>query len=142
MSIFLDTGVLVAFVNRRDEHHETARELLRGAAEDTWGPVYTSDYVFDEAVTLALARSKRPEVADRVGQLILGTGPLGRVMGLAYVTPRVFLRAWASFGRLAPRGLSFTDCTSLGLMQSLGIMEIASFDSDFDGLVPRRSTPK
>lgn len=138
MSIFLDTGVLVAFENRRDAHHATAKEILGGAAAGDLGAVYTSDYVFDEAVTLALARTRRAETATRVGELILGTGPLGRVMGLAYVTPRLFLRAWARFGRLAPRGLSFTDCTSLEIIQSLGISEVASFDEDFDGLVPRR----
>ena len=139
MSIFLDTGVLVAFENRRDENHTTAREILGGAAAGDLGAVYTSDYVFDEAVTLALARTRRPETAARVGELVLGTGPLGRIMGLAYVTPRLFLRAWARFGRLAARGLSFTDCTSLEIMQSLGMSEVASFDADFEGLVPRCS---
>lgn len=102
--------------------------------------MYASDFVFDEAVTLALARTRQPGVANQVGELVLGTGPMGRIMGLAYVTPRQFLRAWAAFGRLAPRGLSFTDCTSVGIMQSLAIPEIASFDSDFDGLVSRRSS--
>lgn len=139
MSIFLDTGVLVAYHNRRDANHAAAKEIVEAAAQGHWGPAYTSDFVFDEAVTLALARTRRPDVASRVGDLVLGTGPHGRIMGLAYVTPRLFLRAWAAFRRLAARGLSFTDCTSLALMKSLGIPEIASFDSDFDGLVSRRS---
>src|SRR5206468_3334434 len=41
-----------------------------------------------------------------VGSLILATGPLGRLTGLAYVSPRLFLRASALFSRLASRGLS------------------------------------
>ncbi len=140
MSVFVDTGVFVAFENTADPNHETARQLLRAAASRRFGDVFTSDYVLDEAVTLALARTRRAELALSVGNLILGTGPLGRLAGLAYVSPRVFLRSWSRFARLAVRGLSFTDCTSLELMRAIGIDEIASFDRDFDGLAVRRET--
>lgn len=140
MSVFVDTGVFVAFENTADPRHEAARLLLRAAASGRIGDVFTSDCVMDEAVTLALARTRRADLALSVGNLILGTGPLGRFAGMAYVSPRVFLRSWSRFGRLAPRGLSFTDCTSLELVQTEGIREIASFDRDFDGLAVRRET--
>lgn len=139
MSIFLDTGVFVAFENPRDANHRPAVGLIEAAAEGTWGEVYTSDYVFDEAVTATLMRTRRPETALRLGRLILGTGPLGRLTGLVYVSPGIFLRSWQRFLRLVQRGLSFTDCTTLELMRSLQIETIASFDRDFDGLVVRRS---
>ena len=138
MSLFLDTGVIVAALNPRDANHPPASRILREAGSGRFGDVLTSDYVFDEAVTLAFARTRREDVAVRVGELILGTGAPGRVMGLAYVSPRALLRAWARFQRLAARGLSFTDCTSLEIIESMGIDEIASFDRDFEGLVPRR----
>ena len=138
MSLFLDTGVIVAAVNLRDANHRPASMLLRGAASGRFGEVITSDYVFDEAVTLAFVRTRRADLAIRVGELILGTGAPGRLMGMAYVSPRMFLRAWARFQRLASRGLSFTDCTSLEIIESMAIDEIASFDRDFDGLIARR----
>ncbi len=96
--------------------------------------------MFDEAVTLALARSRRPEPAIRLGEFILGTGEGVRFIGLAYVSARVFLRSWTLFRRLASRGLSFTDCTTVDLMRTLRLDELASFDREFDGLVPRRTT--
>ena len=139
MSIFLDTGVFIAFENPRDTNHRAAIGLIEAAAEGTWGEVFTSDYVFDEAVTAALIRTQRPDAALRVGRLILGMGPLGRLTGLVYVSPELFLRSWQWFLRLIKRGLSFTDCTTLELMRSLGVGEIASFDADFDGFVVRRS---
>lgn len=139
MSIFLDTGVFIAFENPRDTNHRAAIGLIEAAAEGAWGEVFTSDYVFDEAVTAALRRTRRSDAALRVGRLILGTGPLGRLTGLVYVSPEVFLRSWQRFLRLMNRGLSFTDCTSLELMRSLRVDEIASFDADFDGFVVRRS---
>jgi len=140
MSVFVDTGVFVAFENTSDSHHEAARDLVKAAAARRFGDVFTSDYVLDEAVTLALARTRRVDAAVSVGNLILGTGPLGRFAGLAYVSPRVFLRSWSRFGRLASRGLSFTDCTSLEIVRTMGINEVMSFDRDFDGLAVRRET--
>ena len=139
MSLFIDTGVIVAFENPRDSNHAAAVRILEATARGTFGPALTSDYVFDEAVTLALARTKKASLAIRVGNLILGLGPEGPVMGLAPVSPRQFLRAWALFSRLAERGLSFTDCTSIELARSMRLDEIASFDRDFDGLLARRS---
>ncbi len=140
MSVFIDTGVLVAFANSRDEHHGDATRILDAARGRRWGRVITSDYVFDETVTLLRARTNRPEAAVRLGQFILGTGEAGRVMDLAFVDPRSFLRAWVLFARMASKGLSFTDCTSLELMRALRIERIASFDRDFDGIVPRMSS--
>lgn len=139
MSLFLDTGVIVASANPRDVNHRAASLLLRAAGTGRFGEVFSSDYIFDEAVTLALVRTRRADLAIRVGELILGTGTPGRLMGLAYISPRALLRAWARFQRLASRGLSLTDCTSLEIIESLRIDEIASFDRDFDGLVARRA---
>jgi len=139
VSLFLDTGVIVAAANPRDANHRTAARLLRAAGTGRFGDVLTSDYVFDEAVTLALARTRRADLAIRVGEMILGTGTPGRLMGMAFISPRALLRAWARFQRLASRGLSFTDCTSLEIIESMGIDEIASFDRDFEGLVARRT---
>ena len=139
MSLFLDTGVIVGAANPRDANHAAASRLLAAIGTGQFGDVVTSDYVFDEAVTLAFARTQRAEITVRVGELILGTGSAGRIMGIAYVSPQVFLRAWARFQRLAQRGLSFTDCTSLELVDGLHFDEIASFDHGFDGLVPRRA---
>ena len=57
MSIFLDTGVFVAFHSQRDDNHQRAKELIMGVVGDEFGAAYTSDYVFDEAVTRALMRT-------------------------------------------------------------------------------------
>jgi len=56
------------------------------------------------------------------------------------VTSQIFLRSWALFRRFISKGLSFTDCTSVELMRRLRMSDIASFDSDFDGIVTRRWT--
>ena len=71
MSVFIDTGVFVAARNTRDINHKRAVELLEKAIRGEYGEIFTSDYVFGEAVTVALVRTGRPDIAARTGQLIL-----------------------------------------------------------------------
>jgi len=137
VSIFLDTGVLVAFANPEDANDRAGVDIMRGVADRRWGDTYTSDYVLDEAVTVTRRRTRRPERAIHVGRLILGSAEMGWTMGLLFVSPRVFLKSWALFARLSSRGLSFTDCTSICLVREPRLDAIASFDSGFDGLVAR-----
>jgi hypothetical protein len=138
MSVFVDTGVFVAFHNTRDTNHNRALELLRSIVDGELGTAYTSDYVFDEAVTAALVRTRRPENALAVGRMILGelTAPFLAILRL---DDEAFKEAWRLFPQYAGRGLSFTDCSSITLMRTAGIESIVSFDSDFDGIVSRIS---
>jgi len=138
MSVFMDTGVFVAFHNTRDTNHNRALELLRSIVDGELGTAYTSDYVFDEAVTAALVRTRRPENALTVGRMILGelTAPFLAILRL---DDEAFKEAWRLFPQYAGRGLSFTDCSSITLMRTAGIESIVSFDADFDGIVSRIS---
>ncbi len=133
MSVFIDTGVFVAARNTRDINHKRAVELLEKAIRGEYGEIFTSDYVFGEAVTVALVRTGRPDVAARTGQLIL-TMPGIRVV---FVDEELFKNAWARFVRLAAKGLSFTDCATLAIMDRYKIDYLLSFDRGFDGLVKR-----
>lgn len=138
MSVFVDTGVFVAFHNTRDANHTRALDLVREIVDGGLGTPYTSDYIFDEAVTVALVRTGRPEIALTVGGMILGefTAPFLVVLR---VDGEAFKEAWRLFPHFAERGLSFTDCTSIALMRARGVENMISFDKDFDGIVPRIS---
>lgn len=138
MSVFIDSGVFTAFHNTRDSNNRRALELMKEIVAGGLGSAYTSDYIFDEAVTLALVRTRRPEIALSVGRMILGdlTKPFLVVLR---VDSEAFREAWKLFPRYAGRGLSFTDCTSIALMRMRDIESIVSFDSDFNGIIPRIS---
>ena len=136
MTVFIDTGVFVAFHNTRDANHREALGLMRRILELELGAAYTSDYVFDEAVTVALIRTGRPENALAVGQMILGE-KMAPFLSFLKVGDEEFNEAWELFPKYVERGLSFTDCTSMALMKSRQIQTIASFDTDFDGIIPR-----
>jgi hypothetical protein len=136
LSVFIDSGVFVAFHNKRDANHDKAKDLVKRIANGAMGSAYTSDYIFDESVTLALIRTKRQDIALGVGRMILGelTKPFTIMLR---VDAGAFREAWNLFPRYTERGLSFTDCTSMALMKMMGIEKIVSFDSGFDGLVTR-----
>jgi len=138
MSVFIDSGVFVAFHNTRDPNNGRALELMREIVAGRLGSAYTSDYVFDEAVTVALIRTRRPEIALSLGRTILGelTKPFLVVLR---VDGEAFKEAWKLFPRYAGKGLSFTDCTTVALMRMMDVENLVSFDADFDGVMPRIS---
>lgn len=133
MSIFIDTGIFVALRNAADKNHRRANELMKRAMQGEFGVTYTSDYVIDEAITTALARTKRLKLAIDIGEYILSSPRIKKL----WVSEEVFDAAWERFKSLEERPMSFTDCTSLALMEKGGIRNIASFDSGFNGLVER-----
>jgi len=133
MAVFIDTGIFVAVRNRKDRNHQRARELMKRALMAEFGVIHTSDYVVDEAVTTALARTRNHQIAVNTGRYILDSE---RIEKLA-ISREDFNLAWSKFETVKDRFLSFTDCTCLALMERRGIERIMSFDSHFDGLAER-----
>jgi len=97
------------------------------------GIIHTSDYVVDEAVTTALARTRNHQIAVNTGRYILSSPRIDTLS----VSKEDFNLAWSKFQAIRDKYLSFTDCTSLALMERHGIERIMSFDSRFDGLAER-----
>lgn len=139
MSIFIDTGVFIAYVNRKDEHHALASALLEDIMKNKYGLAFTSDYVFDEAVTYVLYKTGDIRKARNVRDLILGDDEKGLpgFINLFYVDEEVLQGAWKAFLKYADKKLSFTDCSCIELMRAKGIEHIASFDHGYDGIVSR-----
>lgn len=133
MAVFVDTGVFVALNNTIDNHHSRSKELFKQALKGDFGRIFTSDYVIDEAVTVAVARTKTPKLAVDLGMYILESPRITKL----WVGQDSFKQAWEKFVLLKDKRLSFTDCTSIALIEMRAIKQIMSFDCGFDGLVPR-----
>ena len=134
MAIFIDTGIFVAVRNKRDNNHARGKLLMKQALTGQYGQILTSDYVVDEAVTTALARTRRLDIAKKTGRYIMDSP---RILKL-HISEEEFNKAWKKFQELR-KPLSFTDTTTLTLMEEHGVEKIMSFDSDFDGLTQRIS---
>lgn len=130
--------MFVAFSNVSDRDYARSVEIFDNVRRGEHGQPYTSDYVFDEVITMALTRTRRVDSAIRVGKLILGSPsegirPLARLLRVDEVA---FSGAWDAFKSGKHPQLSFTDQTILLQVRGMTDGVLATFDGGFDGLVP------
>ncbi len=136
MAIFIDTGAFIAARNEDDKNFKLASKLIDQISDGVYGKAYTSDYIFDEAIVFAIVRTKRHDIARDLGTFILDFPDI-----LFLFTPAtIFHQAWKIHDEYANKSLSFTDCSIIAWCQSLKIDKVASFDSHFDGILPRITT--
>jgi predicted nucleic acid-binding protein len=120
--LFVDTSAWYAYVNRADPDHRAVAQVLDRFS----GRLLTSNFVFDEAVTLCLARLGH-RVALRVGGTLLDP----RVTDLIRVGGQDETLAWQLFRERPDQTYSYTDCTSFVLLRRLGLARVAALDDDF-----------
>jgi len=132
LSVFIDSCVFVAYYNRRDTHHKAAVELIEKGVAGDFGELYTSDYVFDETVTVTLVKAGLKAAVE------LGGYMLDSELELLEVDKDAFTAAWEMFKTLK---MSFTDCTNVAVMRLHGIEEILTFDRGFKKVGGIKSIP-
>ena len=118
--IFIDTSVVVAWNNERDQYHSRAQGMMQRYGDSKW---FISDYIFDESTTFAMVKSGKEKA------LILGKSLLESELGILKVTDEIFNAAWKLFSQSGH--LSFTDCTTIALMQQFHMRKIMTFDNEF-----------
>ena len=123
MSVFLDTGFILALANDTDQYHKTALKLSELMENNEFGSVFTSDYVFDETVTLAMVRKNHLKAVE-IGDFLLDS----KIEILA-ISQTNFDNAWKLFKER--KNLSFTDCTIIKIMDENNIKNLATFDKEF-----------
>jgi predicted nucleic acid-binding protein len=134
MSIFADTGAFLAYRNTKDKYHETALKLFKDALKGKYGQIYTSDYIYDEALTLALTRTNNLAVAMDIAQVIRSPR-----IKMIFVDTELLEKSTKTFKQYSDRNLSFTDAVSIEIMKELNIEKYFGFDSHFDGIVQQVS---
>jgi len=137
MSVLIDTGILYADHDTDATRHEEAINALETVYDGELGHPYISDYIFDEAITLTRKRTGSFTAAKRLNDRLRGRGGYPRAFEMCHVSPTVFSNAVTVFERYDDQALSFTDATSVALLDQRDIDRILSFDDDFDGIVDR-----
>jgi predicted nucleic acid-binding protein len=136
-TVFVDTGYLIALINKRDSLHLIALEVTAQLGQFA---IITTDLVLVETLNYFAERGQalREEavylaqqlIADPYTELVV-TGKLHLVNGLALYRKR------------KDKGYSLTDCVSIGVMRDRGLSEALAYDTHFltEGFVPllRRS---
>jgi predicted nucleic acid-binding protein len=134
MSIFADTGAFLAYRNKKDKYHETALKLFRDALKGKYGQINTSDYIYDESLTLALIRTNNIAVAMDIAEVIQSPR-----INMVFVDIELLEKSTKTFKQYSDRKLSFTDAVSIEIMKELNIEKYFGFDSHFDGIVQQLS---
>lgn len=129
MAVFIDTGAFIAYRNTKDVYHDVAVNLLRRALQKEFGTIFTTDYIYGESLTLVMARTRNKRLAEDVSATILS--PRIEMMS---INAAICSKARELFFRLFEKHVSFTDATTMVLMQQENIPKIITFDSHFKGL--------
>lgn len=120
--LFVDTSAWYALVNAKAARHKQVKKAM---AE--WeGRLCTTDYIFDEIVTLIRYRVGHAPAVEVGGALQDGSTCL-----LVPVESQDIRDAWDQFVRESDQRNSFTDCTSFAVMRRLGLTTAAALDDDF-----------
>ena len=117
----MDTSAWLAYANRTDKCHAE----VRGALKRFEGRLVTTNFVFDETVTLCrrLGHGTATLVGDALRSLDL--------VDMVRVRPSDEQDAWQLFKDRADKEYSFTDCTSFVIMRRLSLSRAAALDEDF-----------
>lgn len=113
--------------------------VIKEIVERKYGMVFTSDYILDETLTVILSRTKRYLYAVKAGSFILGEiQDIPNFINLIEINNELFSSTWQLFKENKyDKVMSFTDYSSIILNKKYKIDFIASFDSHFDGILPR-----
>lgn len=137
MSVFIDTGVFFAQHDEDATRHTEAKRAMRTVLSGKFGQPYTSDYVFDEAVTLTRKRAGNYEAARSIGRRILGLDEYPDGIELIHLSSDLFDEGFATLQRYHDHSLSFTDACTIALVKDHEMDAVLSFDDDFDGIIDR-----
>jgi len=118
---------LVAYYNKEDTFHEDAAKTMEKflSGDIPLTKFFTSDYVFDEVLTIFECVLGRHDLAVKIGEA-LQTSPRTSILK---VDGETFNFSWKLF--MSEKGLSFTDCTSFVLIKAMGLQAAFTFDHHF-----------
>ena len=125
MRLFVDTSAWIALHDRNDQYHDKAvskaLEIKKHRME-----LMTSEYIFDESITLMRFRTSHP-AAVLFGESLLNSA----IVRLVDITDEDRAKAWEFFKKYKDKELSFTDCTSFVLMKHMRLQKVFTFDKHF-----------
>ncbi len=124
MKLFIDTSALIALADRTDQYHVQATQFLRTASSAP--ELHTSNYVLNEVIT-RLRFTAGVRIAVEFAESIQGS----RLYTIHPIDQRIETLALAVLKKYADHPLSFTDCTTIVLMEQLRLTRIFAFDEDF-----------
>lgn len=120
--IFLDTGYLIALVNKKDNLHKAAVE----AAEKFHGTFLTTQLVLIELANSLCLPPQRPLAIKIINRI--QTDPLTTIVA---ITTERFEKALSLYKKRSDKSWGMIDCFSFVTMDEFGIKQALTFDEHF-----------
>ena len=128
-AVLIDTWGWLALGHRRDPRHQEVKAFYQHLQEEG-ARLYTTDYVLDEVTTLLFRRESFEEAVSFM-EGIFQASQEGRLT-IERVTSERFTAAWELRKRFQDKPkISFTDLTSMAIMQDRNIKKVLTDDDHF-----------
>ncbi len=127
-SVFVDTGAWLSLYDKRDQNHQKAKEVAI-YLKDEKVHLITTDYIFDEAVTIIRMRVGHKE-AINFGNSLLKSN----VVKIVEIDDDFKKEAWNIFVKYKDHRFSYTDCTSFAVLSQMKIERVFGYDKHFESM--------
>lgn len=122
---FVDTGAFLARYVAGDQHHRRAVRVWK-QLERSGSPLFTSNFVVDETLTLLARRTTYSFAAERAEVFYSS-----RFLSILRPDAADEIAAVELFRKFADQGVSFTDCVSFALLKRHRLKQVFTFDRHF-----------
>ncbi|MHA2001859.1 MAG: type II toxin-antitoxin system VapC family toxin [Promethearchaeota archaeon] len=137
MGAFLDTGIFLGFLHRKDANHISCKNKFVKISSGNFGLIFTSSYVISETATIILLRTHNNMATLKAfWDLIYGDRKFIRIVESNSHRNKL---AWNIFiahnqkAKTKKNFLSFVDASNIAICREIGISNILAVDGDFDG---------
>lgn len=132
--IFLDTGFVYAYVNVKESRHNNAKKYMKRILIGEFGSIFVSNFIYDEVLTLSLARTKGCVVGEQIKKFLKRENKGKRVIKMVNVNDALMKKTDILFDKYCSSGLSYTDCSIISIMNENKIEYLATFAEEFKGI--------
>ncbi|MEH1927554.1 MAG: PIN domain-containing protein [Nostoc sp.] len=127
--LFIDTWGWLTLHDKSERYHQEAREAYQRTIAQN-GQIYTTDYVLDETITFFFRRLPAP-LANQSMKVLLSAFSAENFYLIRITEERFSLTEVLRSKFIDKPLISFTDLTSVVIMQEFGITTILTEDAHF-----------
>ena len=128
--LFIDTWGWLTLHDRKETRHQEATIVYKSFLAEK-GLIYTTDYVLDETYTLLFKRLPVPQAQQSMKSIFQVLTQDNRFK-LIWLNEQRFMQTQAlRLQYMDKPNISFTDLTSMVVMQEIGIQQVLTEDAHF-----------